>query len=132
MGRIKVDDKEWPVVVIDFSGYRDKSDTDALIETIKALGMRGRFGAIGLIDDLDASAADRKYMVEQISDLQIQYYICEAIVTDSMAKRGLFTAYSWIRGERPYKTKVFPTREKATKWTQNEIAGERKQSQLVG
>jgi hypothetical protein len=116
----KINDSTWPVLVIKYPASMTMQDIEAYCAQLEAYGKRGPYAAVVDIGGVDAGAAApslRKRLADGVATLSRRGIIVgEAVVIDSVIKRGLFTAYVWARGKAAHPIRAFATVDGARTW----------------
>lgn len=125
----KIDDSEFPLVVVTFRGVPDREMFGAYFERMSEVMKRGRIAFIVDIRDLamrEISPALRQEFFKRVGERDASAGVgrkfCEAIVTESAEVRSLIASYMWQVQPRGYETRVLSSLEEARSWALARIA----------
>lgn len=116
-------DIDWPVMRITLPQTMNTEEIDAFCATISAEYSR-RDGWIQVVDlnavqPLSVPATVRRHFAQASDEVDRRFpngTRAQAICTESVVIRGVFTAYSWLKRHQTFKVKAFASQADAAPW----------------
>jgi hypothetical protein len=141
MPEIRINDRDFPVVVVTFPAGFAEAQLDKLYEQLFAFGKRGaRYVQLVDMSESDpmqmpatlrahAAELEKTYIARYASTVAAEAYVVQSALT-----RGMLTAFHWLRGAAPWPVKFFSDVVTARCWLldQAEKAGLNRQARVAG
>ena len=115
----------FPLVRIIYPDVMTFDEIDRFLSDLEPVYARGRLAILADIGNIaQGPAQQRRHLAAGIDRLTTRHpgiCVAEAAVAASMATRGLFTAYVWIKRDKSYPSRVFAQMADATRWVEGEL-----------
>ncbi len=123
-----IDERQWPLIFVDWAGPVSLEEIDAHFDQMTALMGRGqRFAVVMDIQQVLAMPAEqRKRTAARLKELAPKgerTVICNAHIVRSSLAKGMLSAIYWI-APPPFPTKVFTDRAEAEAWARERMAAD--------